>query len=83
MKNRFTLSEIIPAQPSEIYEAFEHNVRKEYWWVPRRRYSAARVRVLRSFLDRSAIFHWPLFRERYESAARANLERAVRLLATL
>jgi len=36
--------------------------------------------VLRSFLERSAIFHWPLFRERYESIARTNLERAIRVL---
>jgi predicted metal-dependent HD superfamily phosphohydrolase len=70
----------ILGQPSAIYDAFEHAVRKEYWWVPRRRFCAARVRVLRSFLDRSAIFRWPLFRERYESVARANLARAIEVL---
>lgn len=70
----------ILGQPAEVYDEFERNVRKEYWWVPKRRFSAARVRVLRSFLDRSAIFHWPLFRERYESVARTNLTRAIQVL---
>jgi predicted metal-dependent HD superfamily phosphohydrolase len=70
----------ILGQPTDVYDAFERNVRKEYWWVPKRRYCAARIRVLRSFLDREAIFHWPLFRERYESLARTNLGRAIQVL---
>jgi predicted metal-dependent HD superfamily phosphohydrolase len=70
----------ILGQPADVYDSFERNVRKEYWWVPKRRYCAARVKVLRSFLDREAIFQWPLFRERYESPARANLARAIQVL---
>jgi len=71
----------ILGEPPEIYDAFERNVRKEYWWVPRRRFAAARSSVLRSFLSRPTIYHWPLLRERYEAPARANLERALAALA--
>jgi predicted metal-dependent HD superfamily phosphohydrolase len=70
----------ILGKPQPVYDAFERNVRKEYWWVPRRRFSAARSRVLRSFLARPSIYHWPSFRQRYEASARENLERAVQAL---
>jgi predicted metal-dependent HD superfamily phosphohydrolase len=63
-----------------VYDEFERNVRKEYWWVPERRFAAARYAILRSFLDRPSIYHWPRFQQRYEAAARANLERAIRAL---
>ena len=66
----------------EVYDEFERNVRKEYWWVPRARFAKARCAILRSFLDRPSIYHWPHFRERYEAAARINLARAIRTLQT-
>ncbi len=69
-------------RPAPEYDTFETNVRREYWWVPRRRFSQARCRILAAFLARPFIYHWPPFRERYESAARANLERAMQALST-
>ena len=72
----------ILGQPEPVYDAFEHGVRKEYWWVPRRSYRTARVRILRSFLERPTIFNWPQLRERYEARARANLARAIEALST-
>jgi predicted metal-dependent HD superfamily phosphohydrolase len=63
--------------PPAVYDEFERNVRKEYWWVPRRGFARARCAILRSFLERPTIYHWPAFQERYEAAARANLERAI------
>jgi predicted metal-dependent HD superfamily phosphohydrolase len=68
----------ILGQPKDVYDEFERNVRKEYWWVPRRRFVTARRAILQSFLTRPSIYHWPQFRERYEASARANLERVVR-----
>lgn len=73
---------MILGTPQPVYDEFEKNVRKEYWWVPRARFVTARSAVLRSFLDRPAIYHWPAFRERYETQARSNLERALADLAT-
>ena len=71
----------ILGRPQQVYDQFEKNVRKEYWWVPRRRYVTARRKILESFLARSAIYHWPRFRELYEATARVNLERAIHALS--
>jgi len=70
----------ILGQPQSVYDAFERNVRREYWWVRRRRFAAARSAILESFLRRPTIYHWPQFRDHYETAARRNLERAIKRL---
>jgi predicted metal-dependent HD superfamily phosphohydrolase len=70
----------ILGKPPAVYDEFERNVRKEYWWVPRARFAKARSGILRSFLDRPSVYHWPHFRERYEAAARVNLARAIQAL---
>lgn len=70
----------ILGQEDGVHAQFEQDVRKEYWWVPWRKYTAARAEILRSFLDREAIYHWPVFRKRYEARARENLERAIGVL---
>jgi len=72
----------ILGKPASEYDEFESNVRREYWWVPRRRFAEARRRILGSFLERPFIYHWPRFRERYESAARSNLRRAMKALSS-
>lgn len=72
----------ILGQPLPVYDEFERNVRREYWWVPKRRYAAARTAVLTSFLARPAIYHVPMFRERFEQRARENLARAIEALVT-
>lgn len=63
------------------YDLFERNVRREYRWVPWFLYRRKRIEVLRSFLDRSRIYFTDTFHERFESAARANLARAIATLA--
>ncbi len=64
-----------------IYDAFERNVRQEYRWVPWFLYRRKRIEVLRAFLERPRIYFTESFRERYESAARANLARAIAMLS--
>jgi len=64
------------------YDAFERNVRREYRWVPWFLYRRKRIEVLRSFLDRSRIYFTAAFHERFESSARANLARAIAVLAS-
>ncbi len=71
----------ILGQPRPIYDQFERAIRREYWWVSRARYVAGRGTILRSFLARPAIYHWPHFRERYEDRARDNVQRAIAALA--
>jgi predicted metal-dependent HD superfamily phosphohydrolase len=72
----------ILGSPAPEYDEFERNVRREYWWVPRRRFAQARGRILGSFLERPFIYNWPEFRERYETAARSNLQRAMQALSS-
>jgi predicted metal-dependent HD superfamily phosphohydrolase len=71
----------ILGKPARIYDEFERNVRREYWWVPRARFAAARCAILRSFLARPAIYSVASIRDRYEAAARTNLGRALKALA--
>lgn len=70
---------ILGASP-EVYARFERAIRREYWWIPRARYVAARGRILASFLGRAAIYQHDAFYEKYETRARENLGAALRQL---
>ncbi|MBS2015229.1 MAG: hypothetical protein JST00_20235 [Deltaproteobacteria bacterium] len=63
------------------FARFERDIRREYAWVPPAAYAAGRATVLRRFLEREHIYATPLFRDRYEARARANIEGALRALA--
>ncbi len=70
----------ILGQSAAVYREFEQNVRREYWWVPRKRYGTGRSAILESFLSRATIYSFSDFRRRYESQARLNLASAIELL---
>lgn len=57
----------------EVFEAYENAVRQEYSWAPSFLYRRGRRKVLRSFVERAAIYSTPFFRERYEARARENI----------
>ena len=61
------------AQSSMHYAAYCAGVRAEYAWVAEARFRTGRVAVLRSFLDRDAIYRTPELHAAWEAAARANL----------
>jgi predicted metal-dependent HD superfamily phosphohydrolase len=63
----------ILGQAPETYAQFERAIRREYWWVPRARYVAGRTRLLRSLLERRAIYQHDRFYEMYEQRARASI----------
>ena len=42
----------ILGKPQAVYDEFERNVRREYWWVRKARFGKARCAILGSFLDR-------------------------------
>lgn len=65
----------------ETYQVFETNIRREYAWVPRILYRRKRKEVLESFLARPSVFHTGHFRNRLETAARANLSAAISALS--
>lgn len=61
----------------DVYQEFERNVRREYWWVPQGRYVSARSAILESFLNRKSIYCSNEFRTRYEVTARQNISSAI------
>jgi len=71
----------ILGQPAEVFQEYENQIREEYEWVDESVYRAKRAEILGRFLERKAIYFTEDFRERYERAARRNLERAIERLA--
>jgi predicted metal-dependent HD superfamily phosphohydrolase len=66
--------------PAERFDEYEGQVRREYGHLPDAAFRQGRAAVLRQFLGREWIFGTPLFRERFETPARENLERSLRAL---
>ncbi len=67
---------ILGATP-EVYEEFEHNVRREYRFVPGFIYRRKRAALLEDFLNRSRIYINEPFATERESQARTNLKHAI------
>lgn len=67
----------ILGQPSGRYWEYERAIRAEYAWVPDATFAQKRVEILDRFLRRAAIYRTEPFHERYESAARTNLENSI------
>ncbi|WP_067848311.1 metal-dependent phosphohydrolase [Nocardia lijiangensis] len=63
------------------YAAYAAAVRAEYIHVPDELYRAGRTAVLEGLARQPRLFHTEIARERYESAARANLQRELATLA--
>jgi predicted metal-dependent HD superfamily phosphohydrolase len=70
---------ILGASP-EHFDAYEAQIRREYRWVPSAIYRTKRADILKGFLGRSMIYATPLFRDRFEERARANIARSLSAL---
>lgn len=58
-----------------VYDTYRDAIRAEFDWVPEAAYRAGRAKVLRSFLDRPAIYRTPALAALWEVTARANVQR--------
>jgi predicted metal-dependent HD superfamily phosphohydrolase len=70
----------ILGRPPADFDRYERQIRTEYAWVPGMFFRSKRAEILASFLARPSIYGTPRFRDRYEAAARANLERSLAAL---
>src|SRR3954451_22288379 len=71
----------ILAAPRERYDQYVAAVRREYDHLPDEVFSAGRADVLRSLAEKPRLFHTAYARERWEAAARANVDRELKVLA--
>lgn len=71
----------ILGSPSERFEAYDRDVRKEYAWVSGFRYRSQRKHVLQGFLSRARIYETACAVELFEEQARLNLQGALERLA--
>lgn len=69
------------AQSPAVYASYKAAVRAEYAWVEDARFRAGRTAVLRSFIERDAIYRTPELRVAWEAAARANLAAELKALS--
>lgn len=67
---------ILGAEPDR-YDAYAAAIREEYAHVPEPLYRAGRAAILGRFLESDALFADPIWAERFEAQARANLTREI------
>jgi predicted metal-dependent HD superfamily phosphohydrolase len=68
------------ARPTDGYAAYARAVRKEFGRFPDFLYRPGRKKALRHFLGKPRIYQTEYFRQRFEDAARTNLEREISTL---
>lgn len=73
----------ILAAPAKRYDAYTQAVRREYAHVPDEAFRQGRGDVLARFLSRDRLFHTRAGRQRWEDAARANINAELRRLRGL
>jgi predicted metal-dependent HD superfamily phosphohydrolase len=65
---------------SAVYDSYALAIRSEYSWVPSDKYTAGRIKVLRTFLNRPHLYGLHSYRDRLESQARENIRSEIERL---
>lgn len=65
---------------TEVFDAYEQAIRREYAFVPEALYREARRGILQRFLERERLYFSDWGRERFEATARANLAASIAAL---
>lgn len=64
----------------EHYLNYCQQIRKEYWFIPKKKYLSGRKNILMQFLNREKLYFSDIFFEQYEHQARLNIQREINLL---
>ena len=67
----------ILGQSQARFDEYERQIREEYSWVPKVIFRPKRAAILKNFLSRPRIYQTEAFFNKYEQAARANIERSL------
>lgn len=70
----------ILGQKATVFDAYEAAIRKEFAWVDEDVFRIERSKIMRHFLELPHVYHTAMFRGRFETAARSNLERSIQRL---
>ena len=71
----------ILGENSKKYEDYSNSIREEYSNFCDEIFKPARIKVLKSFLDREHIYNTKFFRDNYEKQARINLKNEIEYLS--
>lgn len=63
-----------------IYIDYAEKIRKEYKWVPDFLYKRNRIKVLEHFLTRKEVYFTEVFKNKYETTARKNMQYEIDVL---
>lgn len=72
----------ILGSPAHVYDRYEHDIRKEYAFVPEEAFRAGRASILKGFLARGRLYLTDLAHGEWDAQARANLKRSITNLTT-
>lgn len=70
----------ILGQKTTVFDAYETAIRKEFAWIDEETFRAERSKVMRHFLEQPHVYHTAMYRGRFETAARSNLQRSIERL---
>ncbi len=65
---------------TEVFDAYEQAIRREFAFVPEALYREARCRILQGFLERECLYFSNWGRQRFEVTARVNLAASIAAL---
>ncbi|WP_163835334.1 HD domain-containing protein [Spartinivicinus ruber] len=65
------------------YQHYCQQIRKEYWFIPKKKYLKGRKKILSTFLTRDKLYFSEEFNAQFEQQARDNIQREIQLLSKL
>jgi predicted metal-dependent HD superfamily phosphohydrolase len=62
------------------FDEYCRDIKKEYSYVPFKKYKKTRIKIIKKFLSKKSIYQIDFFKQKYEENARKNLSKAIKNL---